>query len=140
LGVYDRLIAKGPEALLEEGQEVDDLLPHDRRLPEQLSLEALIPVANALALMNMRLLDTPAGSAFVLGDHPLPLREIALGFDVPLSNSLGFQAWPCPQDLPRILERRQGILQEVEDINRRQAARAKAVVIGPEKNVLEALK
>lgn len=138
--IYQALLAKGPEALLEEWVEVEELQPHDPRLPEQLSIQAITPVANVMALMDMRLLDAPPGASFVLGDRPLPLRSMALGFDVPLSSSLAYQAWPAPLHSPRVLERRIASMQEMNEINRRQAKRAKEVLIGPDKQGLEALK
>jgi len=138
-GFYQVLLAKGAEALLVEAQEVENLSPQDPNLPEQLSIEAVFPVSDSITRMSMHLLDAPPNSAFVLGDHPLPTRSTILGFDVPLSKSLAFQCWPSGTGKKPVRERRQATLQEVQDINRRQATRAKAVVIGPDKKTLEAL-
>jgi hypothetical protein len=139
--LYDLLLAKGLEVLLAEGQQVEDLSPQDHRLPEQLSLSAVCLVANVIATMNLRLLDAPPGSSFVLGDRPLPLRDLALGFDVPLSKSLAFQAWPPrAKDAPVIAERRDASINEIDEINRRQVRRAKRVVIGPDHETLKSLK
>ena len=139
LGLWAVLRAKGEVALLEEAEEVLGLLPYDPRLPVQLSLAAVEPVTNCIAVQDLWLLDAPNNSAYVLGDHPVPVRLVDRGFDVPLSSSLAFQATPTASGTVGGLGRRYATLAEVDEINRHQVARAKSVVIGPSLALLERL-
>lgn len=137
-GLFEKLCNSNQEVLLEEGQEIELLQPHDFRLPEQISLESVQPVANCMAVMDLSLLDAPDGCSFVLGDRPLPLRDLARGFDVPLSKNLAFQAKPTLAASPRSLQRRLASPEEVGEINQHQKNRAKDLLIGPSYSVLRA--
>jgi len=138
-GLWESLRMKGKEALWEEAEEVFDLYPYDPKLPAQLSLAAVQLVANSIASQDIWLLDAPNGSAYVLGDCPVPLRLLSCGFSVPLSSSLAFQATPVASGKVGGLGRRDATSKEVEEINRQQVARAKSVVIGPDRRLLESL-
>jgi Protein of unknown function (DUF4238) len=139
LGLWAALRTKGIAALLEEAEKLLDLLPYDPRLPAQLSLAAVELVANCIAVQDLLLLDAPSDSAYVLGDHPVPIRLVSRGFDVPLSSSLAFQATPAAPGSIGGVGRRCANLAEVDEINRHQVARAKSVVIGPSRALLERL-
>jgi len=139
VGLWAVLKAKDEAALWEEAEEVLDLLPYDPRLPVQLSLAAVKPVTNSIAIQDLWLLDAPSGSAYVLGDRPVPLRLVGHGFDVPLSSSLAFRATPTATGTVGGLGRRYATPAEVNEINRHQVARAKSVLIGPSRALLETL-
>jgi len=139
LGLWTALRTKGEAALMEEAEKLLDLLPYDPTLPAQLSLAAVDLVTDRIAVQDLLLLDAPSDSAYVLGDHPVPLRLLSYGFDVPLSSSLAFQAIPVALGTGAGFARRYATLAEVDEINRHQVARAKSVLIGPSRAVLERL-
>jgi hypothetical protein len=138
-GLWAVLKAKGQEALFDEAEEVFDLQPYDPKMPVQLSLLATDLVTNVIGVQDLWLLDAPTGSAYVLGDHPVPVRLLSRGFDVPLSARLAFQATPTASGRIGGLGRRDATPAEVDEINRRQVARATSVVVGPDRALLESL-
>jgi hypothetical protein len=137
LGLLAALKTKGEARLMEEAEELLDLLPYDPRLPAQLSLTATERVTTTIIVQDLLLLDAPSGSAYVLGDHPVPVRRLGCGFDVPLSSSLAFQATPVASISVAGSARRYATPAEVDEINRHQVARAKSVVVGPSRALLE---
>ena len=139
LGLWAALRTKGEAALMEEAEGLLDLLPYDPRLPAQLSLAAFELVTNCITVQNLLLLDAPTDSAYVLGDHPVPVRLLSCGFDVPLSISLAFRATPVASGTVAGFARRYATPAEVDEINRHQVAQAKSVVIGPSRALLEGL-
>ncbi len=89
-------------------------------------------MTNRIAVQDLLLLDAPSNSAYVLGDHPVPVRLLSRGFDVPLSSTLAFRATPTASGSIGGLGRRDATPAEVDQINRRQVARANSVVIWSE--------
>jgi hypothetical protein len=138
-GLWGVLKCKGDALLMEEAEEVFELYPYDPQLPAQDSLRATNLVCKAIAAQNLCLLDAPLGSAYVLGDRPVPLRELAGGFDVPLSSSLAFNATPAPAGAKATRTRRVATAGEVAAINKNQKARAKSVLIAQSKPLLESI-
>jgi hypothetical protein len=133
------LVAKGDESLLAEAMEIEGLSPQDPKLPMQLALAAVDDVAFAIAAMDLLLLDAPPGQTFVLGDAPVPLSRLSAGFATPLSADVALGAWPSTQGGQVIRDRVQADATLVEQINRYQADRANAAVVGPDPGVLKAL-
>ena len=72
---WDILKAREGPLLIEEVMEVLDLQPYDPKLPMQLSILATDLVNNRITMQDLWLLDAPVGSAYVLGDHPVPLHS-----------------------------------------------------------------
>ena len=136
--LYDGLINKGFSALLQEADEIEELSPQDPKLHEQLSLEAVELVANAIVVQNLFLLDAPPGTSFVLSDRPLPLHDLSRGFSVALSKTLAFLALPADGE-KIVLGRRTATPEMVNRANREQAQRARSIIIGSDRHVLEAL-
>jgi hypothetical protein len=112
-----------------------DLQSYDPSLPQTDALLATDQVAAAIELMDCRLLKAPAGSNFVLGDHPLPARDLSHGFTIPLSKSLALEAKPRAG---ATVIRASGVATpaEVAVSNDKQAAMAHELLIGPDRNAL----
>jgi hypothetical protein len=138
-GLWNILKAKEGLALNEEVEEVLDLQPYDPKLPMQLSLLATDLVNNGNTVQDLWLLDAPAGWAYVLGDHPVPLHSLSAGFDAPLSSGLAFRASPTPPRMTAARGRRSATLVEVQAINLNQKSRAKSVLIGNDRAILDSL-
>jgi hypothetical protein len=137
-GIYEPLVNKGLSALLQEAGEIESLSPQDQRLPEQISLQAVNLVANAIVVQNLFLLDAPPGKSFVLSDRPLPTRDLSDGFSVALSRTLAFLA--LPSDGENLVVRRLTATPEMVDLaNREQAQRARSIIIGSDPEILKAL-
>jgi Protein of unknown function (DUF4238) len=135
--IIDGFMKKGLAPLLSEAEEVEGLSPQGHRLPEQLSLSAFDLVTKAIVVQNLFLLDAPEGTNFILSDRPLPLRELARGFSVPLSRKLAFVAVPADGS-GVILSRRPTSTKHAQLVNHAQAQRTRSIVIGPDRAVLEA--
>jgi hypothetical protein len=115
-----------------------DLQPYDPSLPQTDALLATDQVADAIKLMDCRLLKAPAGSNFVLGDRPLPVRDISHGFTIPLSKGLALEARPHASAAV-VRTSAVATLAEVSASNDKQVAMANELVIGPDRNTLAAL-
>ncbi len=138
-GLRNALAAKGDEALLMEAEEIERLSPQDPRLPMLLALNGMGEVALRISAMNFYLHDAPPGKTFVLGDTPVALSRLCGAFATPLSARLAFGALPGDGSGTSILERITATPALVDLINKDQAERAAAVVVGPDPVVLRAL-
>ncbi len=115
-----------------------DLQPYDPTLPRTDALLATDQVANAIGTMDCRLLRSPPALYFVLGDHPLPLKNLLQGFTVPLSKSLALEAKPS-SGVTILRSSATATIQEVEACNEQQALMAHELVIGPDRTALNRL-
>jgi hypothetical protein len=133
---YEVLAAAPQEALDSAVETLIDLQPYDPSLPEVEAILAADQVAAVIGTMNCRLLVAPAGSMFVLSDRPLPAKDLAQGFEVPLSKRMALEARPAyGAGAARSCEAASA--QEVEAINLAQARRRKDILIGPDPTTLE---
>lgn len=111
---------------------------YDPSLPQTDALLATDDVAAAIELMDCRLLKAPVGANFVLGDHPLPARDLSTGFTIPLSRSLALDA--KPRTGATVLRASAvATLPEVAASNYKQALMAHELVIGPDQAALKLL-
>jgi len=135
---YPILIAKSPEQLAEEFEDVNALSPQDSRLPEQDALLAKPQIADSLKLMDFMLLDAPAGNTFILGDTPIPQDNLGQGFSVPLSKLVAAKATVSTSGKGTI-SRRPATIAEVNATNQIQWKNSLELVIGADKQLLKSL-
>jgi hypothetical protein len=135
--IYRILLARSPESLFDQLDDVLSLSPQDPNLPSTDALRAL-PVMTALfARLQWTVLKAPSGSSFVLGDTPLPQSDLAGGFRVPLSASTAVTS--TVHVAGPWISRLSALPTDVEDINREQWANAAAIAVGPDVTVLRSL-
>lgn len=136
---YEMLRSISAEELFKQAEQIDGLSPHDPRLPQQDAVRATMIIARAIGAMDLDILDAPSGSSFVLGDRPLPLKNLGHGFSVPLSQRLAICARPPAALGAATQHRKVATPLEVAQINSEQAKRSKSVVIGPDAALLASL-
>ncbi|MDA8259282.1 MAG: DUF4238 domain-containing protein [Betaproteobacteria bacterium] len=137
-GMYALLLTQDPARLQQEYDELIGLSPQDAQLPEQEALRAQAQIATAISAMTLTLLDAPAGSAFVLGDTPMPQDRLGHGFTVPLSQTVAVMAQPSTTS-QTATTRRVATPGELAAINQTQWDNALHIVIGPDPLALRAL-
>lgn len=115
-----------------------ELQPYDPSLPQTDALLATDDVAAVMSDMDCRLLTAPTGIYYVLGDRPLPARDIARGFTIPLSKTLALEASPGLRSKGS-RSSAAATAAEVEASNQAQAERAETMVIGPSREILTSL-
>ncbi len=135
---YDSIAARTADELLTEAQEIVDMSPQHPYLPEQNAILGADAVGVAVSTMRLTLLDAPATVAFILGDAPLPDKDLSHGFILPLSAKLALRAEPAAQE-EDVVHRAAAFPQDVADSNLRQYEMSLDVVIGPDGAVLDAL-
>lgn len=117
-----------------------ELQPYDPSLPQTDALLATDDVAEVMCRMDCRLLTAPDGVYYVLGDRPLPAKDVAQGFTIPLSKTLALEASPGPGSGSKGSRSSAGATaDEVEASNLAQARRAERTVIGPDREALRSL-
>lgn len=138
LQLYNIMIAKTPEQLAQELNELHRLSPQDPQLPEQDALRALPIICAQLQKMELTLLDAPPDKEFVLGDTPIPGQNLSDGFSVPISSSVAVLLQPAtaPQ---ATMARRTATKTDVDAINKTQWDNSLHVVVASSKAVLEGL-
>lgn len=138
LAIYSLMVAKLPEQLAQELDELNKLSPQDPRLPEQDALRATPIICAQLQEMEFTLLDAPLGKEFVLGDTPLPQDHLSHQFSVPISKLVAVFARPATT--PQAIMTRQTATQaEVDAVNKTQWDNSLHIVVGSSKAVLATL-
>lgn len=138
-GLHAALAAKGEEALLEEATQIEGLSPQDPQLPSLLALTGVKPLTLEIAKLDLAILEAPPGSTFVLGDTPVPLKDLKAGFATPLTKLIAVGAWPNGEHGLVLRDRKSVSPQTVALVNAHQAEQSQSVVVGPSKAELEAL-
>jgi hypothetical protein len=128
--MFKYLKAVDPVRLRRELDDLNNLSEQDPQLPIQDALRATPQIAQALSRMTFTLLDAPPGSAFILGDTPLPQEHLGQGFTVPLSKSLALEAMPGNSS-QTTMARRVATAAEVAAVNRTQWENSLHLVVGP---------
>jgi len=136
-GSYAALVSLSREDLESEAAEIAGLSPQDMRMPEQQAILGALPVANAIAAMDLEIVDAPGGCSFILSDCPLPLKNLGSGFSVPLASTVALRATPSLGQA--VQGRSAATLIDVDKINAEQVARTQATVIASERFVLDRL-
>ncbi len=132
LKVWRDLVAVGPDAAFGAVDLLLAMQPYHPAMPTHLAtLCATLTVAKVMLGLDVILLDAPPGSGYVLGDTPVPLRNLRLGFDVPLSQSLAFKCTPTAAGIKPSWSRCAATAAEVDAVNANQRARARSIVIWP---------
>jgi hypothetical protein len=136
--LFKYLNTRSPAQLRLEMDELNRLSEQDPQLPIQDALRATQQITQMISQMTFTLLDAPPGSAFILGDTPLPQEHLGQGFTVPLSKSLALEATPgnSPQTT---MPRRVATTPEVAAANRTQWENALHLVVGPSAAVFKTL-
>ncbi|MBJ7484188.1 DUF4238 domain-containing protein [Brevundimonas sp.] len=115
-----------------------ELQPYDPSMPQTDALLATDDVAAVMRSMDCRLLTAPAGAYYVLGDRPLPAKDVAHGFTIPLSKTLALEASPGSSSTGA-RSSAEATADEIEASNLAQVQRAERTVIGPDREALRSL-
>ncbi|MBZ7927083.1 DUF4238 domain-containing protein (plasmid) [Ensifer adhaerens] len=122
------LLASPQETILATAEHAEAMSPFDPMLPQTDALLARFPVAQCIYEMDLRLVDVPTGSEFILGSNPLPNEGLSFGFSVPLSKDVALLCTPPKNaDEPARL-RSVATPQEVEQVNLEQIARSEEAI------------
>ncbi|MEJ1119770.1 DUF4238 domain-containing protein [Phyllobacterium sp. CCNWLW109] len=122
------LLTLTQEAILATAEHVEAMSPYDPLMPQTDALLARFPVAQTIRKMDLRLIDIPSGSDFVLGSNPLPNKDLSHGFSVPLSKDVALLCTPPKNaDAPARL-RSSATPQEVQQVNLEQIARSEEAI------------
>ena len=137
--LHGYLCAQDPAQLRQELDELNRLSAQDAQLPEQEAVRAQAQIAQAIATMLITLLDVPNGSAFVLGDTPMPQENLGHGFSVALSKSVAIDARPSTA-VQSTIGRRVATIAEISAANQAQWDNSLHIVIGSDPQALRILK
>lgn len=137
--IYEGLTLLPQEELDRQVAEIDDMSPHDPRLPHTEAILGWPIVCEKLKNMSFELLDAPVGYSYVLCDTPLPQDQLQAGFTVPLSKSVAVRAKSPVSGAPSITRLVAKPL-DVWEINQDQWNRHKAVIVGCDPQLLRNLK
>jgi hypothetical protein len=133
---FDYLRGLTPDQFARSIEQMVTRSPQNPAFSEQDTLVAAPVVTAIISDMDLTLLDAPAGS-YILGDTPVPDRDLAHGFTLPLSASLALSASPKAAKAP-VFARRNATTTEIKDINQTQFDNLVDIVVGARRDVLEA--
>lgn len=136
---YEKIHARTREELTRESEWIHGLSPQDPNLPQQIALTGADIVARIIEGMELTLLEAIEPPYFVLGDTPLPDADLGLGFVVPISSKIALKAER--KDTTNVSSIQRELVRSTVcwDVNRIQHRMSRAVVIGPDPAVLDAL-